>query len=142
MAPSWDARVNAWKAAWPKIESNPVFGLGAGSYHLGWIDNQYVMDILYMGFLGLAVFIWLLIRIFRNVYPLRKTSLPSESDDDNYISALSAGYLGGLIALLIQGIAVTNFYTVRTMIPFWFLSGLVMVAYHIYHEKIATALKV
>jgi len=141
LAPSWDARVNSWKAAWPEIKNNPVFGLGAGSYQLGWIDNQYVMDVLYMGFLGLAVFVWLLIRIFRNIYPLRKTSLPSESYDDNYISALSAGYLGGLIALLVQGIAVTNFYTVRTMIPFWFLSGLVMVAYHIYHEKISPELK-
>ena len=139
LAPSWDARVDAWKAAWPKIKNNPVFGLGAGSYSLAWIDSQYVIDAVYMGLLGVAVFAWLLIRIFRNIYPISKIPLSPESDDDNYISALSAGYLGGLVALLIHGIAVTNFYTVRTMIPFWFLSGLVMVAYHLYHQKISPA---
>ncbi|MFH0889244.1 MAG: O-antigen ligase family protein [Planctomycetota bacterium] len=135
LAPSWDARVDAWKAVGDKIGSNPIFGQGAGSYSLAWIDSQYVIDVVYMGFLGVAVFAWLLIRIFRNVYPLKKAASLPESDDDIYISALSAGYLGGLIALLVQGIAVTNFYTVRTMIPFWFLSGLVMVAYHLYHQK-------
>ena len=139
IVPSWDARVKAWEGVSDKIKNNPVFGLGAGSYHLGWIDNQYVMDAVYMGLFGVAVFIWLLIKIFRNVYPLKKAALSSESDDDIYISALSAGYLGGLIALLVQGLAVTNFYTVRTMIPFWFLSGLVMVAYHLYHQKISPA---
>jgi len=139
LVPSWDARKNAWKAAWPKIKNNPVFGLGAGSYSLAWIDSQYVIDAVYMGLLGVAMFAWLLIRIFRNIYPISKIPLSPESDDDNYISALSAGYLGGLVALLIHGIAVTNFYTVRTMIPFWFLSGLVMVAYHLYHQKISPA---
>ncbi|MBI5779211.1 MAG: O-antigen ligase family protein [Planctomycetes bacterium] len=137
LAPSWDARVGAWEAAWPEIKNNPLFGLGAGSYPLGWIDSQYVIDAVYMGLLGVAAFIWLLIRIFKNIYPLSKIPLSPESENDKYISALSAGYLGGLVALLVHGIAVTNFYTVRTMIPFWFLSGLVMVAYHIYHQKMS-----
>jgi len=141
LAPSWDARVGAWKGAWPVIKKNPVFGLGAGSYPLGWIDSQYVIDAVYMGLLGVAAFIWLLVRIFKNIYPLSRIPLSSESDNDNYISALAAGYLGGLVALLIHGIAVTNFYTVRTMIPFWFLSGLVMVAYHLYQQKISPASK-
>lgn len=138
-APSWDARVNAWESVLPQILSSPIIGHGHGSYALSYIDNQYVLDVLYMGILGLVVSIWLLFRIFGNIYPLTRIPPADSPDtsglDTNYIIALSLGYLGGLIAFIIHGIAVTTFYNIRTMVPFWFLSGLVMVAYHLYHQK-------
>jgi O-antigen ligase len=141
-APSWDARVSTWQDVMPAIMKHPLLGHGFGSYSLSWIDNQYVLDVLSMGIIGLAVFVWLLIRIFLNVYPLTRLKNPefkekynSDLDFDyNYVTGLTLGYLGGLTALLIQGIAVTNFYNVRTMIPFWFLTGLVMVANHLYQN--------
>ncbi|MEK7309532.1 MAG: O-antigen ligase family protein [Planctomycetota bacterium] len=130
-APSWDVRVATWKEVMPEIMAYPLLGKGAGCYSLAWLDNQYVTDLLYMGVIGLGVFIWLLFRIFKTVFYLSKSpppSTPSEGIEYSYVMALSAGYLGGLIALIIHGMAVTTFYNIRTMIPFWFLTGLVIVS--------------
>jgi hypothetical protein len=73
-----------------------------------------------------------LFRIFKTVFYISKSplppSVPGKEIEHNYIVALSAGYLGGLVALVIHGMAVTTFYNIRTMIPFWFLTGLVMVS--------------
>ncbi|MEW6027612.1 MAG: O-antigen ligase family protein [Planctomycetota bacterium] len=140
-APSWDARIQSWKDAAPEIAKYPIFGQGAGSYSLAWIDNQYMIDLLYMGIVGLGVFIWLLIRIFRSVYPFAKSRQANDKQKDdgaasdyNFISALTAGYLGGLIALLVHAFAVTTFYNIRTMIPFWLLTGLVIAGQHLSTE--------
>jgi O-antigen ligase len=152
-APSWDARVSTWQYILPVIVKRPFLGYGLGSYSLSWIDNQYVLDAVSMGILGLSVFIWLLVRIFLSVYPFTRFKDVASEDkqnsdiefDYNYVSALSLGYLGGLIALLIQGVAVTNFYNIRTMIPFWFLTGLVMITNYLYQtgqtEQVTTQLR-
>ncbi|MDI6788288.1 MAG: hypothetical protein QME51_07945, partial [Planctomycetota bacterium] len=99
-----------------------------------------ILDLVYMGIIGLGTFIWLLVRMFRTAYPLTKQSslaaqYPSREIDPKYIEALSIGYLGGFIALLIHSIAVTTFYNIRTMIPFWFLTGLIIVLRHLIEEE-------
>jgi O-antigen ligase len=134
LAPSWEARKDAWKSAIPEIKSYPLLGQGAGAYSLSWFDNQYVIDIIYTGIIGLVVFIYLMILIFIKVYSL--TKIPQDTSENQYISALAMGYSGVLIALLIHSIAVTTFYNIRTMIPFWFLTGLLMVANHTVKEKL------
>ncbi|MBI4834628.1 MAG: O-antigen ligase family protein [Planctomycetes bacterium] len=121
--PSWDARWDAWKEAWEnKISKNPVIGHGLGSVDLAWVDNQYVLDLVYMGVIGLGLFIWLLFRLFGSAAGFYRDTM------DSYNKGLSLGFMCLLIGLMIQGIAVTNFYTIRTMVPFWFVTGLVMVA--------------
>jgi O-antigen ligase len=128
--PSWEARVGAWTSdALPKVIKRPFLGYGLGSHDLAWVDNQYVLDALSMGLIGLAVFIWLLSRIFRSVWRMYRES------SEVYNKILAFGYICGLVALLIQGVAITNFYTIRTMVPFWFLTGLVMVTRNIELER-------
>lgn len=127
--PSWASRVESWNDALPRILSSPFLGYGLGAFDLARVDNQYIMDALYMGLTGLGVFIWLIVRLFSSIWAMHLNSAYL------YNRALALGFVGGLIGLLIQGIAVTNFYTIRTMVTFWFLSGLVMVAIHLEAEQ-------
>jgi O-antigen ligase len=146
---SWGARVGAWKAAIPKIANNPILGHGPGSFPLAWADNQYVTDLLYMGFLGLGVFAWMIWRIFMSVRPLRTLGPPSYlalkreagnnalSQMQYYTATLTLGYLTGLVALLVHGMAVATFYTVRIMVPFWYLTGLMMITLNLVNQNLS-----
>jgi len=128
VAPSWEARIGAWQYAIPLVLKRPFFGYGPGSFALSWFDNTYVIDMVYLGLVGLLLFVWLIIRLAQTSWTLYR------QDKDPYLSALAMGYLGGLIGLLIHGIAVPTFWTIRTMVPFWFLTGLVVVGWHLYQE--------
>ena len=146
--PSWEARVGAWVNAIPKIASNPVLGHGPGSFPLSWADNQYVTDLLYMGFIGLGLFLWIIRRIYLSLKPLRYAGPPTYVQLNNesetrelpkmqyYIGTLNIGYIAALVALLIQGFAVATFYTVRIMVPFWFLTGLMMVSLNLANQDL------
>ncbi|MFH1228098.1 MAG: O-antigen ligase family protein [Planctomycetota bacterium] len=147
--PSWESRIAAWEASIPKISDNPLLGLGQGSVPLSWTDNQYVTDLLYMGVIGLGLFIWLIIRIYLSVkllrhigpatYPQLK-NIPENRESNEmlyYFRTLAIGYTAALAALLVQGFAVANFYTVRIMIPFWFLTGLMMVALNLVNQNLS-----
>jgi hypothetical protein len=135
--PSWDARWDAWKEAFEnKISKSPVIGLGLGSVDLAWVDNQYVLDFIYMGVIGLGMFIWLLFRLFGSVAGFYRDT------EDPYNKGLSLGFMCVLLGLMIQGVAVTNFYTIRTMVPFWFVTGLVMVARNLEISKSEQPVKV
>ena len=127
--PSWSSRVDAWEGALPYILNRPILGYGLGAFDLAWTDSQYVHDALSMGLIGLGVFVWLIIRLFRNTWSIYKES------NEVFNKTLAIGFVGGLVCLLIQGIAMTNFYTIRTMVPFWFLTGLIMVTLHLSEEN-------
>jgi len=145
---SWESRINAWTTSIPMIASDPILGLGPGSVPLSWADNQYITDLLYMGVIGLGLFLWLIIRIYLSVKPLRHLGPPTyiqlgtlsegrESIEmEYYIGTLAIGYSTALIALLVQGLAVATFYTVRIMVPFWFLTGLMMVALNLANQDL------
>ena len=126
---SWESRINAWNISLPKILEQPFLGYGLGAFDLAWADNQYVHDALSIGLIGLGGFIWLIVRLFRSTWSMYRDS------PELYNRTLAIGFISGLNGLLIQGIAVANFYTIRTMVPFWFLTGLVMVANHIEEES-------
>jgi len=138
--PSWESRVNNWMVdAVPKITKRPLLGYGLGSHDLAWADNQYVLDALSMGLIGLGVFIWLLARLFITAWQMYGSRGPPDRTvvrtSNIYPQTLGLGFLACLSAVVIQGIAIANFYTIRTMVPFWFLAGLVMVARNIEMEK-------
>jgi O-antigen ligase len=128
-APSWNARVDAWKVAIPLILKSPAWGYGPGSYSLAWFDNTYIMDAISFGLIGLGLFLWSLIRMAQTAWNLYKQK------EEIFLSVLAMGYIGGLIGLIIHGVAVTTFWNIRIMVPFWFLTGLVMAGWHLQQEK-------
>jgi O-antigen ligase len=117
--PSWTARLEAWKLYLPQVADYPVFGRGMSSIPLGYVDNQYMMELLDNGIIGLFCLFWLFWRIFISVYTLYKNSR------NPFVQSIAFGLLGSFVALDIQAITATNFYTIRTMEPFFFLTGLI-----------------
>lgn len=119
---SWAARIAASMSVWPRIKKSFIFGEGMGAVELAYVDNEYVYDLVSVGILGFLAFLWLLYRIGKMVHRffLDATEAP-------LLRAICMGFLSSLMGLLIQGMTITNFYTIRTMTPFWFLLGLIVV---------------
>ncbi len=120
-APSWDARVDAARASIPKIIKYPVLGTGVSSVRLDAIDIQYFHEARETGLIGLGGFLFLLLSIYRMGFRLTKDS------KDIFIETFGIAFLGGLIGLLVHSFTSATFYTIRTMEPFWFLTGLAAV---------------
>lgn len=127
--PSWDVRINAWKDYLGAIIRSSPIGMGLGAVYLGWVDNYYIHEMLETGILGLAVAVWMFLIIFRSLFRAYKISTGAFS------RALFIGLLGGFMSLLISAIASENFYTLRTMEPFWSYMGLVMVLRNLQLEE-------
>lgn len=119
--PSWKARLDDWKFYFPQILDYPLLGQGMSAIPLGYVDNQYMMEALDNGLIGLFCLLWLFWRIFISTYSLYK------NNNDPYVQGLAFGFLSSFVALLIQALTITNFYTIRTMEPFWFVTGLISV---------------
>lgn len=123
--PSWEVRKLAWQKARPLILKSPLLGYGLGSYDLAWTDNQYVTDMLSIGIIGTLAFLWLLLILIKALWRMSRDS------PNLYTRSLALGFLVATLALMIQGIAVANFYTIRIMTTFCFMAGLLMLIRHI-----------
>jgi len=118
LEPSASARIEMWKRALKKWMNRPLLGLGITG--VGIVDSQYVRVIGELGIIGFGIFIWLLVAIFRGGLGVFR------STEDEYIQALSVGFLAGFVGLLIQALTANTFIIVRIMEPFWFLAAVVM----------------
>ncbi|MFH1024841.1 MAG: O-antigen ligase family protein [Planctomycetota bacterium] len=118
---SWSARVDAWKYYSQFIIQAPLIGHGAGVVPLGFVDNEYIKQLLEGGIAGLLLFLWFLFRVIRTCLAM------VDRLEDRVLKGFVTGYLGGLFSLMIQGVAITNFTTIRTMEPFFFATGIVTV---------------
>lgn len=77
-----------------------------------------------MGAIGFAVFVWMLVRIFRMI------SDAHMRERDPVLRGFLLGFLGAYIALLIHAAAATSLTTVRTMEPLMFGLGLAAYLYN------------
>ena len=87
---------------------------------LGLIDSQYPLIIGETGIIGLWIFAWLMITIFRNGLQIYMNA------QDDWQRGLTLGFLAGFIGLLIHGFAAATFIIVRIMEPFWFLAAVMV----------------
>ncbi len=117
---SWDARVTSWHAVLERL-SGPEFllGRGPGSVNLGDVDSEYFRVLSDTGFLGLALFITVLVGLFR---------LAIRTYDRLGRGTFEKGYAGGFliafVALCIHGVAATSFTSIRSMQGLVVLAGL------------------
>jgi hypothetical protein len=134
LATSAGARVESWKSvllkAWPK---RPLLGYGITG--LGFIDSQIMRTIGELGLIGLLVFIWLLISIFRNSLRVYRRI------GDRFSQGLTLGFIAGFIGLVILAITANAFIIVRIMEPFWFIAAIIIMLPKIIlgEEKIVSA---
>jgi O-antigen ligase len=120
---SWDDRLGMWNRAIYRWQKHPYLGSGPGSFDLGGIDNQYVMELASIGIFGLTVFLMIIaLVLYITIKVIRET-------DDPFIKHISIGFFAGTVGYLVNGLSMSVFILIRTMEPFWFHTGLICFAY-------------
>lgn len=112
------ARVNSWKRAFEEfIPKRPIFGFGVTG--VGLVDAQIPLIIGEVGLLGLTIFLWLIVSIFKQSFQTFKTT------NEPLFKSISLCVISSLVGLLFHSVAANTFIIIRIMEPFWFLCGLV-----------------
>ncbi|GAH78475.1 unnamed protein product, partial [marine sediment metagenome] len=76
------------------------------------------------GLIGLAMFMWIVIMLFKSTVSfLKKIELKTE--EDSFYQAVGLGLLGGITACLIHSFVDNNLYMPLVATFFWVLLGLV-----------------
>ncbi|MFH1824871.1 MAG: hypothetical protein ABH873_06560 [Candidatus Firestonebacteria bacterium] len=99
------------------------FLTGYGITGVGFVDGQYFRILGELGVIGLGVFIWMLVTIFKIGWRLYNIA------DNEFTKSLAFGYIIGFVGLLANAITTNTFMIVRVMEPFWFMTALIMVLY-------------
>lgn len=120
---SFQERLHQYKKMWNSCRESPFIGLGVASYD--YLDSQYARTFHEVGIIGLGLWLWIFLRLFRISHWLFR-SLPA-----GIFKGIAVGYAAGLAGILVHGIGVITFYVVRIMEPFWFMSGLIVSLYAI-----------
>jgi len=100
------------------VLASPLVGLGTGYKRLGLIDNFFLAEWVYHGFIGLFLFmmlVWQFATVLRT--SIRETSSPE-------IKASATGVLAGLCAVTVAGLSSESFYLIRPMEALMLLVGL------------------
>ncbi len=118
VAESFAARIDAWGNAVNKLSQRPFLGHGVPGG--GTIDNQYTRVMIETGFIGFAIFMWLIIMLFRLAF----RSFVTVNDD--FAKAIALGFICGFVGLMTQSFGAAVFILIRIMEPFWFVAALVL----------------
>lgn len=117
---SWNARVVGWQSLSRSIFTDPLLGRGVGVVGLSAADNEYMLQLVQGGVLGLGVFLWMLWRQMR---------VCSESEQLTHGEPVAEGFsLGASLAILslsVHGMGATSFTSIRTMEQLMVVLGLV-----------------
>jgi len=116
---STSARLMSWIVVLRDIPRHPVFGFGVTGHKF--IDAQYFKVLIETGFVGLALFTFLMISIFKQARHNYRTAT------DPFEKGLCMGFLAGFIGLLVHATGSNTFIIVRIMEPFWFVLAMIIV---------------
>jgi O-antigen ligase len=115
---STSARFESWTVGLKGWSRNPLFGHGVTGFRF--MDAQYVRVLVETGLTGFAVFAWILVRLVQQARRDLALALPG------WRRGLAAGYLAGLVGLMVHGIGANTFIIIRIMEPFWLFTGITM----------------
>jgi O-antigen ligase len=124
---SSSARIRSWQESFEDWKKNPILGRGVSGY--GFIDGQYIVNLVETGVVGLFAFLWLLWSIYKHSLGIHR-----EAKDDLY-KGLTLGFLAGFVGLTIHALTANTFIIIRIMEPFWFVAALVMMLPQIEEEE-------
>lgn len=126
--PSAQIRLVIWKRALEIFVRNPISGVGwwGGRYILRTeAHSQYWTYLIEIGIFGFAIFLWLMIRMF-------KISLwVKDNTDDDFMEGLGLGYIAGLFGILMTCFFSESLEAFRLLGPLWFMTGLMASAQNI-----------
>lgn len=119
LGPSPAARVVSWKSVLTKKFPRHPF-VGQGVTGAGFLDSQYFLTLAENGIVGLIVWIWLMVRVWRSaIYSYNNVETP-------LFKGVCAGYIVGFAGLLFHAIGSNTFIIIRIAEPFWFLTAIVV----------------
>ncbi len=115
-------RLTAFTRVWQQgfWVKSPLIGRGVTYYYS---DNQYARTLSEIGIIGLVLWIWIFVRLFKISIWLFHILR------DGFFKGMVLGYRAGLIGILVHAFGAPTFYIVRIMEPFWFVTGLVVALY-------------
>lgn len=128
-------RIRFWREAVAIIKDFPLFGCGLNTYSIiapaykftasggTYPHNSYLQMAAETGIIGLASFIWIIFRLFRDA--LRGIG----EIGDIYYKNILLGLSAGMVAFLAHSFFDVNFYSLQLVNLMWFVMGL-MVAVH------------
>jgi O-antigen ligase len=133
-----DDRIAVYRNSLNMIKAHPFLGVGANNYMKQYkryketveYRNVVTLDYMYahnnfihlaseIGLLGLAVFLWLLYKLFR------ECALIYRSLKESYLKMLALSLIAALIAFLVNGLTESSLYSSRVAIIFWYLMGFI-----------------
>lgn len=123
------ARVNKFQDIMTYWQEYPIFGLGITG--AGFVDSQVMRTIGELGLMGVLAFIWLFKSVITEIFQIKKYF------KNKFILGITAGYVGGLVGLVIHSMTANTFLIIRIMGPFWFFTGLIMCFQELYFDEIA-----
>jgi len=116
---SLSARLYSYIDVLKKVGTYPLFGYGVTGFYL--LDGQFFRVLIEMGIVGLAAFIWLLVRLHRFLLIGMRTNLSPR------LHGLAVGFYAGFWAMIAHALAANTFMIVRIAEPFWCLAGLLVI---------------
>jgi hypothetical protein len=121
---NWQRAVNVFT----ERPTNPLIGIGfwGSRFHGAWgyatPHNQFVAYLVEMGIVGLAIFCWLMKRVFHQILLLHRLASP----EDYFYKALSIGFMAGVIGVLVNSFFECTLESARIMGPFWLMTGIIV----------------
>lgn len=134
-----DDRIAVYRNTLNMIKDHPVIGLGANTYMKNYKNyreaveyrNIVTKDFMYahniylhmaaeIGLLGLAVFIWLLYKLFLEAAGIFRFA------QDGYFKIAAISLAAALLAFLVNGLTESSLYYSRVAVIFWYLCGLLL----------------
>jgi len=126
-------RVNVWEDSLQMIQERPILGHGLNTYmklfqnyrrtvlhHPTYAHNCYLQMSTEIGLLGLIFFLWLIFKIFQQVYIIISDRLAGEKN----LRILLIGLSSGVLAFLIHSAFDVNFYSLQLSAYLWLTIGL------------------
>lgn len=130
---SLQERVVVYQKMWWSLQQRPLIGWGASSFNHP--DSQYANTLHETGLIGICLWAWIFLRIFR------MSKWLFDSLEGGMAKGMVLGYRAGVVAILLHCFGSATFYIVRIMEPFWFVTGLIVALYLIRSSKVASAVE-
>ncbi len=143
-----DYRIAVYRNSLNMMKAHPILGVGANNYMKQYkrykeaveYRNIVTLDYMYahnnfihlaseIGLLGLAAFLWLLYKLFK------ECALIYRSLKESYLKMLALSLIASLIAFLVNGLTESSLYYSRVAIIFWYLSGFIFALAKFAHDE-------
>jgi len=125
---SSSARLRSYGLVLQEVSKHLFFGYGITGF--AFIDGQFFRTLSEMGVIGLGVFIWLLVAIYRLILHTKKIE-----DLPDTFRGIIVGFQAGFWGVIMHALTANTFIIIRIAEPFWFFTGLITVMYLLYNKN-------